>query len=239
MKKNILSLLLPAVLLGSLATGALFKGQLLAVKHPALAKNKNEVKQQSLRATEKEGSAGDSHRMCCVNDDESSTLSGNSIYQLESDWKNQNGKTLNLSELRGKVQIVAMFYSHCTYACPLTINDMKTIESKLPRELNGKVGFVLVSIDPKRDTPAALKTLADQQQLDGNEWTLLTGTDDDIRALAAVLGVEYRKKSNGDFLHSSQIAVLDRNGEIVYRHIGLNQPTEDVVQAAEKCSKQD
>lgn len=115
-----------------------------------------------------------------------------------------------------------MFYSHFAYACPLTINDMKTIESSLPQDLKGKIRSVLVSFDPKRDTPTALKTLADQRQLDGNDWTLLTGRDDDVRTLAAVLGVEFRRKSNGDFLHSSQITVLNKHGEIVCKHFGLN-----------------
>ena len=169
----------------------------------------------------------------------SALLPGNSIYQLGSNWKNQEGRTLNISDLQGKIEIIAMFYSHCTYACPLTINDMKKIQSGLPKNVDAKTGFVLVSFDPERDKPQVLKTLASDQQLNEREWTLLTGTGDDARSLAAALGVEFKKKSNGDFLHSSQITVLDKDGEIIYKHLGLNQPIDDVVRTIERYLEQD
>jgi protein SCO1/2 len=186
------------------------------------------------------------YRKCCtVGDATQNPLPGNSIYQLKSNWKNQDGKVVNLSALRGKIEVIAMFYSNCTYACPLTINDMKKIDYNLPKALRKNVGFVLVSFDSKRDTPRVLKTVAKDQQLeemanfdDTPHWQLLTGRSSDVRSLAAVLGVKYKRQSNGDFLHSSQITVLNTKGEIVYKHIGLNQSIDDVVHAVEECSEQ-
>lgn len=35
-----------------------------------------------------------------------------SIYHVNSDWKNRKGRSLKLNALRGKVQIVAMVYTH-------------------------------------------------------------------------------------------------------------------------------
>jgi protein SCO1/2 len=41
---------------------------------------------------------------------------------------------------------------------------------------------------------------------------LLTGADDTVREVAAVLGVKFRRLSSGAINHSSVIAVLDRQG---------------------------
>ncbi len=174
--------------------------------------------------------------ICCVSGSSKAGIKEASLYQLESQWTDQNGEEVRLSELQGKTRVIAMFYSHCTYACPMTINDMKRIESALPSDLGEHVGFVLVSFDPVRDSPETLNRLAESQGLDGKRWTLLTGRDYDDRTLAALLGVEFKKKANGDFTHSNQITVLGPAGEIVYKHFGLNQPILDVVKAIENCS---
>ncbi len=218
------------LLLAAVALIAAFEANLLFNKN-------HDAKSNLVQNVVAKETSHDQNDSCCVmTNATSSELSGNSIYQTESKWRNQESKTVNISGLRGKVEVIAMFYSHCTYACPLTINDMKRIEISLPPALHGKVGFVLVSFDPKRDTPQALKTLSQQQQLNRSGWSLLTGNSGDIRTLAAVLGVEFKREANGDFIHSNQITVLNKRGEIVYKHFGLNQPISDVVQAVAKSS---
>ncbi|HUI29956.1 MAG TPA: SCO family protein [Candidatus Acidoferrales bacterium] len=222
MKTIFFSLLTAAVLTISLESAVLSQKK-------AESKYKNN---QSARSADRRND-----RMCCVENADSLPVTGNSVYQLGSTWENQDGNSINIADLEGKVEIVAMFYSHCTYACPLTINDMKRIESSLRDDLKGKAGFVLVSFDPKRDSPQALKTLAKNQRL-GRDWELLSGKEDDIRSLAEVLGVEFKMKSNGDFFHSSQITVLNKQGEIVFKHFGLNRSIDDIVDAVRSCSEQ-
>src|SRR5262249_16562453 len=79
-----------------------------------------------------------------------------SVYQLDSTWTNDYGRKLKLEKLRGRVQVVVMFYANCQYACPILIQDLKRIEKALPTELRDRVGFTLVSFDSERDTAAAL-----------------------------------------------------------------------------------
>jgi cytochrome oxidase Cu insertion factor (SCO1/SenC/PrrC family) len=63
---------------------------------------------------------------------------------------------------------------------------------------------------------------------------LLTGRDEDISSLAAVLGFKYKKEDDGSFSHSNQIFVLDKEGELEYEHTGLNQDVTDVVSRLDK-----
>ena len=142
-----------------------------------------------------------------------------SLYQATSEWMTENGKRVNLDTLAGKTQVVAMVYTSCEVACPRILASMKTVQKEADSDA---VGFVLISIDPERDTPEALKAFAGKMDMDDSEWTLLTGSPDNVLELAALLGVRYRKMADGEFAHSNIITVLDEHGEIVHQQNGLS-----------------
>lgn len=56
-----------------------------------------------------------------------------------------------------------------------------------------------------------------------NRWSLLTGKNDDILEIAALLGFKFRKDANGDFSHTNMITLLNEKGEIAFQLVGLNQ----------------
>lgn len=167
---------------------------------------------------------------CCSSEMEEGEYSENSVYQLDSKWINQSNQNIKLSDFQGKQVVFTMFFASCTYACPVLVNDMKKIEAKLSAEEKQKTQFVLVSIDVERDTPEALKEFAKKYKLDLNRWTLLSGKESDIQDLAAVVGFKYKRDENGEYSHSNLINILDKKGEVVHQHTGLNQ---DVTAAAE------
>jgi protein SCO1/2 len=113
-----------------------------------------------------------------------------SLYQLESTWITAAEQRLPLGALRGKVRVVVMHYTACEYACPILISMVQNIEKALPPEILDKVGFVAVTFDPERDTPAVLKAYSDKMHLAAQRWTLLYGQPDDVLELAVLLGVK-------------------------------------------------
>lgn len=143
-----------------------------------------------------------------------------SIYQLEVGFTTDDGAAFTLGELRGRPVLLAMFFASCHYACPLVVADMTRIRDALPPELRGQVTLVLVSFDPVRDTPAALHQYRQERLLD-EQWTLLHGSDDAVRELAALLGVKYKQEVDGQFAHSNLIMILNAEGEIVHHRAGL------------------
>ena len=153
-----------------------------------------------------------------------------SIYQVESAWTNDFGKALQLRDLRGKPQVITMFFASCEYACPILANDMKRIESALPDDVRSGVGFTLVTFDTERDTVEELAKFREKQEFD-SKWTLLRGAPDDVLELAALLGIKYKQDARGQFAHSNVILVLNAEGEIVHQQVGLNQPVDATVQA--------
>jgi len=148
---------------------------------------------------------------------------GMSVYNLESEWRDQTGATRRLASLGGKVQVVALVYTHCAYACPLLLADLKRIEGAVGAE---GIGFVLVSIDPERDTAERLAAFAQEARLDPARWTLLSAPDDAVLELAALLGVRYRRESAIELSHSNAITVLDRSGEVAHQQEGLGTDPE-------------
>ncbi len=173
---------------------------------------------------------------CCAKELTSATpIPDQSLYQLDSSWTNDASATLQLGSLRGRPQLVTMFFASCEYACPILVHDMKKIEAALPEQVRTNVSFVLVSFDSERDTPTVLANYRKNHELAAH-WTLLRGAPDDVLELAALLGVKYKKDLRGQFAHSNVITVLDANGEIVLQQIGLNQRADDVVATVKRLS---
>lgn len=160
--------------------------------------------------------------------------SEHSIYHLDGTWLDQGGRELSLSDLAGRIQVVAMVYTHCSYACPRILAQMKRMEGAVADEAAKRVGFALVSIDPERDRPDRLGEFAEQSRLNPERWTLLNGSEEDLLGLSVLLGVKYRSTGQGEFSHSNVITVLDEEGVIVDRVEGLSadlDPTIDTIRA--------
>ncbi len=152
------------------------------------------------------------------------TVRGASIYALDAALVDHDGTSVKLDVFRGKPVIIAMFYSSCPYACPTLISNVKKIEAALAPEVRAEVRVLLVSFDPKNDTPAVLRGVIEKHQLDASRWKLSTGTEDTVRDVAAVLGIKYRD-AEGAFNHSSVITLLDRKGVIDLRLDALGDAT--------------
>jgi protein SCO1/2 len=73
---------------------------------------------------------------------------------------------------------------------------------------------LLISIDPERDTPAAMNALAVGRHVDTGRWSMARADEATVRKIAALLNVQYRKLPNGDFNHSTVIALLSPDGEL-------------------------
>lgn len=161
---------------------------------------------------------------------------GNSVFHLKGTWLDVEGKEIHLSKLKGNTLVLAMIYTSCQYSCPLIIEEISRIKRKVPESASSRTRYVLVSFDPLRDSPGALKAYAEKRKLDLSSWTFLTAkSDDPVRELSAVLGVNY-KKTGSEFAHSNIITILNGKGEIVFSKPSIGQQIEEAAQAIAKAS---
>lgn len=147
----------------------------------------------------------------------SGPLPGDSVYQLPLPLTDQDGRTTDWRANRGKPQLVSMFYTSCQYICPLIVDSGKAIERQLTPVQQKRIGIVLISMDPARDSPAALRSVVDQRKLDTQRWTLAAPPTADVRAVAGVLGIRYRQLADGEFNHTSALVLLDADGRVLAR----------------------
>jgi protein SCO1/2 len=152
-----------------------------------------------------------------------------SLYQLSSMWTTATEQRIRLGDLQGKARVLVLLYTSCEYACPILISILKNIEGALEPEVRHQVGFVMVTFDPEHDTPSVLRAYSAQMALDPAHWTLLRGDPEDTLELAVLLGIKYRKEPQGGFAHSNLITVLNKQGEIVHRQVGLQQSVADTM----------
>ena len=161
----------------------------------------------------------------------SKPLPPDSLYQLALPLTDQDGRTADWRGLRGRPRVVSLFYTSCQYICPLIVDSGKAIEKQLTPTEQQRLGILLVSMDPKRDTPAALLTVANKRKLDPARWTLASPRPGDVREVAGVLGIRYRALADGEFNHTSALVLLDGEGRILARTEQMGtQPDPEFIQ---------
>ncbi|HNI45863.1 MAG TPA: SCO family protein [Chitinophagales bacterium] len=160
-----------------------------------------------------------------------------SIFNLTSTWHTEEGNAIHLADLKGKVLVMVMIYTSCKAACPRLVADMQNIERQVPADKKSDLHYILVSIDPKNDTPEKLKAFAIKNMMDGEEWTFLQGNEQTVREFANVLSVKYKEISPLDFSHSNIISVFDHNGILAHQQEGLGVDNKETLEAINRLAK--
>ncbi|MFC7302095.1 SCO family protein [Cognatiluteimonas weifangensis] len=144
-------------------------------------------------------------------------LPADSVYQLPLKLTDQHGKTWDWRSRRGHPQLVAMFYSSCQYICPLIVESGKAVDRSLTPAQRARLGVLFISMDPARDTPAALMKVVRDRRIEDKRWALASPEPDAVRSVAGVLDIRYRQLADGEFNHTSALILLDADGRILAR----------------------
>ena len=106
----------------------------------------------------------------------------------------QYGNKVSLSDFRGKVIAVSFVYTHCPDICPRIVLEMAKAYTELEKiGLTDEVVFVLVSVDPERDTPEQFREWS--KALNAEEFVYLTGSYEDVSRVWKNYGI-YVEKQN-------------------------------------------
>lgn len=126
-----------------------------------------------------------------------------------------DGAAVHGQDFRGRVVLLYFGYTHCPDVCPTTLSLLSRSVAALGAEA-GQVRILFVSVDPARDTLAALNKYA---AVFGPQVVGLRGTQDELQALTKRYRVSYGygkpdAKGNYEVSHSSAVYVFDRQGEV-------------------------
>jgi protein SCO1/2 len=131
---------------------------------------------------------------------------------------NQFGHPVSLSNLLGQVWVTDVIFTRCPVSCERMTQRMIALQ----KEISGRapVKFVSITADPLRDSPSVLKTYAERHGIDQSRWHFLTGLKRDVYALSvgglkfSVLDNEDKTNPDNLFIHSTQFALVDKQGKI-------------------------
>ena len=92
------------------------------------------------------------------------------------------GRTVSLSEFKGRVVALTFLYTECPDVCPVIAQRLGQALAELGKDA-GKVGVLVVSVDPEGDTPASAHAFMQRHGLSGPGRHYLLG---DVGTLAPV-----------------------------------------------------
>jgi protein SCO1 len=132
----------------------------------------------------------------------------------------QDGAEVTLASLRGKVVAVTFIYTWCPDICPMLTDKMARVQGQLGADFGTKIAFVSITIDPERDTPAALRAYAKTFDANLAGWSFLTGRLATVREVAHQYGVAVIAGPDGQVDHTLLTTLVDRNGTMRVQYLG-------------------
>ena len=156
----------------------------------------------------------------------STALVGERFYDSFSGMQllNQNGQSLRLPDLQGKVTLFNFIFTSCSSVCPVQTHALVQMLDGLPPEVRTRVHLVSVSLDPLSDTPQALKVFAKRFNADRDNWSFVTGRPQDIERLAESLWLFQNGKGRAALeTHDISLWIIDVQGSVRLR-LGGNPP---------------
>lgn len=140
----------------------------------------------------------------------------------------QSGRRVTLEEFKGRPVLVTFAYAHCETVCPLIVNDVLNVRDKLTTR---KPAILIITLDPWRDTPSRLPSIATQWGLSGDVHVLSGSTEEVERTLNSWRVPRVRNERTGDLSHPSVVYVVAPDGKIAYVVSGSEQVIKAAVEA--------
>ena len=133
---------------------------------------------------------------------------------------NQDGHLTTLADFSNRVWVADIIFTRCAGPCPRLTGQMRSLQNFLPPDSPAKL--VTLTTDPEFDSPAVLKKYGERFTVDPRRWTFLTGTKNEIAALASgslklsavPVKLEDRKSVADLFIHTTIFVIVDKRARL-------------------------
>ncbi len=128
----------------------------------------------------------------------------------------QEGRVVTEREIVGHVTVVHFFYTTCGRVCPRTQSSVARWLRTMPGD--NRIQVLSHTVQPERDTVAALAEYATMHEIVDPRWRLLTGPRATIESLAATSYFvnlnDGRSYGTTDLQHTETLSLIDQQGRI-------------------------
>lgn len=124
--------------------------------------------------------------------------------ELEVRLANQHGRPVNFYAdlVAGKITAVNFIFTNCTQVCPMLTAQFRALEREAAARGIKDAQLVSVSVDPERDTAAALRRFASESQAG---WTFLSGSEANVKKLLETFHLPLQQRDG----HTSRFVVVN------------------------------
>ena len=139
------------------------------------------------------------------------------IHQIPAfSFTDQNGNTVNNKTVDGKIYVANFFFTSCRGICPKMTSNMALLQDAYKHDQG--ILFLSHSVTPEADSVSELNKYAVANNINSNQWHLLTGPKNEIYSLAkqqyfAGDSVGYYQTGN-EFLHTENFILVDQHQRI-------------------------
>ena len=125
-----------------------------------------------------------------------------------------NHAVFNNAALQQRWSFLFFGYTYCPDVCPTTLSVLNSIAQRL-QDVDEDIRFVMVTVDPQRDTP---ERLAEYVTYFNGDFLGVTGSDQELEQLTRQLGILYNRveSENGseNYLvdHTAAVFLFDPDG---------------------------
>ncbi|MFN0125396.1 MAG: SCO family protein [Verrucomicrobiales bacterium] len=145
------------------------------------------------------------------------------LTRLEKDLEavDSSGRNVRLSQLDGKVFLIAWVYTTCPRGCAEVVAKMKAMNDKFGAD--PRFHLVSVSLNPDHDTPEQLTRFREAHGLAAPNWLFLTGDAEALRyymakqvKFHAVRDIPTAERLSAEDLyeHDTRVALIDAQGHV-------------------------
>lgn len=127
----------------------------------------------------------------------------------------QSGNEFSRDSLRGRWSLLFFGFTHCPDICPATLQQLAIAHKRLLESGHEAPDIIFVSVDPERDSVAALASYVSHF---GNDILGVTGDLAELRKLTSAAGIFFEKSTQPDGSysvdHSAVVLVVNADGAI-------------------------
>jgi len=126
-----------------------------------------------------------------------------------------NGNRFSSGQLDDKIYVADFFFATCQTICPKMSMQLKRVQEAYRDD--PEIALISFTVNPERDTVAALAAYADEYGAMAGKWTFLTGDKELIYELARKSYFITAMEGDGgpdDFIHSEKLVLVDKDRRI-------------------------
>jgi protein SCO1 len=140
---------------------------------------------------------------------------------------NQNGKTIEFRQFRGKPLLLTFIYTRCPFPdyCLRMSNNFAQVVQQLQKDPKtfAAAQLLSISIDPEHDKPAALRSYGERYvgRMDPRfaHWEFASGSPEQVRKVADFFGLAYNQK-DGQIVHGLVTVLVGKDGKVAKVYSG-------------------